>query len=226
MKLLIPHDSVEDCNLRWSKCYCKYTPPEGKQQYLYINVVRDIDGDRVLIRGALYSEEDSMWENFSELWVTNDQLDMTHIATGNVDIGNAARYVSKARGSSYRLGVTEQRYRVSTPCSTMLTATGHSSGTSFGAVVPRMYNPTYRSLKESVKLILNKSVISSSVSKHISIGLSTDVSNIALYRGTSLIGEYDHNAEVARLPYKHRYFEEEVQEAGFEVELIKEESNG
>jgi len=100
-----------------------------------------------------------------------------------------------------------------------------SSRASFGAIVPRLYDPKYRSIKESVRLILDKSVVSSSVTKELSLGIAIRLKNLGLFKGTALIGEYDIENEVAMLPYRHRYFSEEVQEAGFTVILKEEPSN-
>jgi len=222
MQLIIPHDTRDDANLRWGGCYVRYTPEGGSTQLLYIRSIRRLESDRARIQGSIFNEGDGMWEALPEFWVTNAEIDTSHIKTGNIDIGNACRYVSKSRGSSYRLGVCDQRYSVFTPSSNALNALRYRPQCSFGSVVPKMYEPKFRTIEESLRLIMQKDIISSAVTSEISLGLTRTTKFLGLYKGTKLIGEYNHETSKAILPYKHKYFVEEVQEAGFNVELTEE----
>lgn len=224
MGIIISHDSTSDCNLRWSRCYGKYTK-NGEERLIHIHAVREVRGQEVLIRGSLYVPEHGMWETRPDWRVQDNELNMEHICTGNVDVGNASYFVSKCLGGSYRLGVSTTRYSILSPHSTALQAVGYRSVPTLGTVVPKMYNPKYRPVERSVKMILDKQIISAGVTPYLSIGLNRNLHFLGMHRGSKLLGEYNYTENVVNLPYKHRYFVEELQEQGFDINLLKVQKN-
>lgn len=215
MSMIIPHDTVSDCNLRFSRCYATY---EG--EYLYIREITDLGGSTIQIAPSYF--KDGSWENSSSAWFEDSKIAILPINVGYVNVGNAARFVSRSRGHSYRLGLCDSRVNIETLETTVLYNLGYNSSCSLSSIVTIMQKPKHRAPKKIVEMILKKQILSSSFSTNHALALSFKTKGIGVFRKNSLLGEIDVKTLEATMPYKHRYFVEELEELGIKVNLTKE----
>lgn len=225
MQLMIPHDSVDDCNLRWAGCYGHIVSGKDKS-LVHLRRIRDIVDGRAAVELDRYSPEDGMWERDDIVWLTNEEIDLSHPTYGNVDIGSACRYVFRRAGNSYRLGCTDARYTVATPSDQALYSLGRLDSPRFGSVVPRLYNNSYRSPAKAIDMIMSKELVSSGVTADISLGLHPGLAGIGVFRRTKVIGSLNPESGVISLGYRHRYFSDELADLGFSINLLEEADNG
>lgn len=214
-RFLIPHDTLNDVNLRWQQCYMHLNG-----ELILLAHVRDvIDDDTIL--ADYYPLVGGVWEESLREQIKVSELDYSLPTFGMVDVCNFAVHVGQAARGSYRLGLGENRLHIHVIGEDVSRAMGKKPSFFPNAVVPRMYNPKYDPFDVCVEAIMSKKVISKSLNKKYAIAACTKTKLLGLYRGRHLIGELNPSTYEVVLPYKHRYFMEEINEYGFEVQLSR-----
>lgn len=215
MSILIPHDTSSDCQLRFSNCYATY---EGK--YLYIREIVALNDSSIEIAPSYF--RGGLWENGPTAWFEDSLLELLPIKVGYINAGNAARFVSRSRGQSYRLGLCDHRVNIETVEADVLYKLGYTAGCSLSSIVPIIQGPTHRPPKKIVEMILKKQILSSSFSTNHALALSLRLKGIGVFRKNALLGEIDSKTLEVTLPYKFRYFKEELEELDIKVNLTEE----
>lgn len=215
MRTLIPHDSTDDFFLRWGGCF-------GTSAGVPISVdrVSDIDHTEQRIKAEISTYSEGMWERQPTRWYSVQELDLTPLPLRMINLGKYAVHLSQAVKRSYRLGMVPNRYALSVIGADLGHANNEPHTFPFSrAYVQLLSQKEYDNVETCIDLIMSKRVISRSFHKHFAIAPHLGATMLAIYRGRQRIGEISPSTCEVTLPYKHRYFIEELQELGLETIL-------
>lgn len=209
---IIVGDSVEDINLRWSGCYGKLG-----ERLFNLRSVRSYTEDAIVCQYKV--EEGGRWKYYDSSTIPLKDIDMSFAPLRNVDIGMFSVSVRQSHERSYRLGLCDARVYSSVISADIASKLRKPTSFNLDVLYPRLVAGKYHSIEQSVDEIMSRKAISRAVDADYSIGVSDRAKLLGLYRGPRLIGELNPSTLEVLLPYKHRYFIEELQERGHEVIL-------